>query len=330
VVEAFTAQSLDTWPLFGFSDDVRSALGAALGAGQPAALATIVGLSGGGPRPIGTQMLIATGQVTGFLSGGCLEADVAGHAQGVLRTGEPARLLYGEGSPWPDIRLMCGASIDVLVEKIAPDDLAAARLLALTEQRTPAVWLTDGARRACGPLDAAPLAWDGAFRRLYLPMPRLVVLGSDPTALAVASLGAQAGWETALVRPKGPSEAPPLPNVAYHRAAPGEALAAIGLDPWTAVVVASHDAELDHAALVAALPSRAFYVGALGSRRRLPERMAQLEAAGVGSADIERLHAPLGLDIGGKAPWQVAIATIAQVIALWCAAEAESGAPTRS
>jgi len=121
------------------------------------------------------------------------------------------------------------------------------------------------------------------------------------------------GHETTLVRPKGPGEPPPLPGVAYRREAPAEALAAIGLDPWTAVAVATHDAELDLEALLVALPSAAFYVGALGARRRTPERRAALVAADLSMQDIARLHAPIGLDIGGKAPWEVALAVLAEI-----------------
>ena len=307
---------LPEWPLFGFADDARPALRAAAAAGRPAALATIVALDGGGPRPVGTQMVIAEDIVSGFLSGGCLEADVVGHAQAVLADGAPRRLVYGQGSPWPDIRLLCGARIEVQLERVAPDDAATQRLLTLTDARAPAVWLSDGTRRDCGPADRAPAAWQGAFRRLYEPVVRLVVLGGDPTALAIASLAAQVGCETTLVRPKGPIEAPPIAGVAYSRDEPAEALAAIGMDGWTAVAVATHDAELDHAALTAALPSKAFYVGALGARRRVPERLEGLRRAGLSAPAIARLRAPIGLDIGGKAPWEVAVAVLAEVTAL--------------
>ena len=261
-------------------------------------------------------MLIAEGAVSGFLSGGCLEADVAGHAQRVLEGGGPLRLVYGAGSPWPDIRLLCGARIEVQLEAIPPGDEAASSLFALTDARTPAVWLSDGSRRVCAPLAREPQSWPGAFRRLYAPAPRLIVLGADPTALAIAALAAQAGCETTLVRPKGPDEPPSLAGVAYRRDEPARALAAIGLDPWTAVAVATHDAELDHAALAVALPSAAFYVGALGARRRAPDRLVDLRRAGLSEADLARLHAPIGLDIGGKAPWEVAIAVMAQITAL--------------
>ena len=310
------SEPLPDWPLFGLTDDARPALQAARAQGKAAALATITGLGGGGPRPVGTQMVIADGVLSGFLSGGCLEADVAGHADAVLAGGEPLRLVYGEGSPWPDIRLLCGARIEILLERIAANDAATDRLLALTEARIPAEWISDGRRRICAPAADAPSSWAGAFQRRYDPALRLIVLGSDPTALAIATLGGQAGCETTLVRPKGPQAPPALPGFAYSRDEPAQALAAIGLDPWTAVAVATHDAELDHAALAAALPSKAFYVGALGARRRVSDRKSWLRADGLSDRDIARLHAPIGLDIGGKAPWEVAVAVLGEITAL--------------
>jgi xanthine dehydrogenase accessory factor len=260
-------------------------------------------------------MVIAGERVSGFLSGGCLEADVVGHAQAVLQDGVPQRLIYGQGSPWPDIRLLCGARIEVQLERVAPDDPATRRLLELRDTRQPAVWLSDGVRRECVVASQTQAPWQGAFARTYLPVLRLIVLGGDPTALAIATLGAQLGCETTLVRPMGPAEPPPIPGIVYSRDDPGEALTAIGLDPWTAVAVATHDADTDHAALSVALPSKAFYVGALGARRRVPERRDALERVGVSEADLARLRAPIGLDIGGKAPWEVAVAVMAEITA---------------
>jgi len=314
---------LPDWPTFGFADDARPALAAARQQGKPVALVTIVGLGGGGPRPVGSQMVIGEGILSGFLSGGCLEGDVAGHAQACLADGEPRRLVYGTGSPWPDIRLLCGARIELLMERIAPDDLAVAELLAFRDARRPAVWISDGRRRLCAAQEARPAAWEGAFERRFEPAMRLIVLGADPTALALAWLGAQAGYETTLARPKGPETPPPF-EVAYLRDEPGAALQAVGLDAWTAVAVATHEAETDHAALTVALPSPAFYVGALGARRRTADRLAWLRAAGLDERTIARLRTPIGLDIGGKAPWEVAVSVLAEITAVRYARESGS------
>jgi len=251
--------------MHGLADDVRPAVAMALRQG-PAVLATIIGLDGGGPRPLGTQMVFGTGVTSGFLSGGCIEADVEGHAEACLADGLPRRLAYGEGSPWPDIRLLCGARVEILVERIEPDDVAVRTLLELTQQRIPAFWVSDGVRRLCA--EEPQALWAGAFERAYDPQPRLIVVGGDPTALAIAGLGSQSGFETTLVRPKGPSTPPPLSGVSYRRDAVEAALANIGLDAWTAVAVCGHEPEQDHAALLAALPSDAPYVGLL---RRAPQ-----------------------------------------------------------
>ncbi len=302
--------------MFGLADDMRPALRRASGRREAVALATIVALDGGGPRPVGAQMLISRGEVCGFLSGGCLESDVIGHADDVLAGVGPRRLVYGKGSPWPDIQLMCGAGIEILLERIAPDDPAAGALIDLAEARRAALWISDGTRRVCGPLETPPAPWPGAFARVFDPAPRLIVVGSDPTAIAIASLGVQAGFETTLVRPKGPLEPPPIAGLGYCRDEPGAALAAIGLDRWTAVAAASHEALIDHETLLASLASEAFYVGALGARRRLEDRLSWLRQAGVDEADLTRLQSPIGLDLGGKAPMEIALAVLAQITAL--------------
>ena len=313
--------TLPDWPLFGLADDMRPAMRAAALAGEPLALATLYAVGDGGPRPPGSQMVVTPSAASGFLSGGCIEADITLHAARVIEDGEPRHLVYGQGSPWPDIQLLCGARLDILVERVGPDDPAFEALLLETDGRRPAVWVTDGRERRLERLAADQTGRSNVqtdpfqLRRPYLPVWRLVVVGSDPIALATASLGAQAGFETTLVRPKGPSEPPPLKSVAYSRARPGIALGEIVPDVWTAIAVATHDREIDHETLLAALPSAAGYVGVVGARRRIPERLARLRAGGVSQAAVDRLHAPIGLDLGGKAPWEIAISVIAEIIA---------------
>lgn len=325
MTEALTQQDLPEWPLFGLADDVRPALRAARDAGEACVLATLIAVEGGGPRPEGTQMVFAPGIVSGYFSGGCVEGDVAGHAWACLADGEPRTLVYGEGSPWPDIRLLCGARIEIVLERVPAEDPALSELLAAEDERRPVTWVSDGRARVCA-AEVSPWAEATVLRR-YEPRPRLVIVGGDPTALAIAELGVRSGFETTLVRPKGPVTPPPTAGVAYRRDEPGEALAAIGLDPWTAVAVATHDLDTDREALRAALPSAAGYVGLLGARRRLEGRLQELRAGGMAEAAIARLHAPIGLDIGGKAPFEVAVSVIGEIVALRYAPEGsrESG-----
>lgn len=315
-------EPLPEWPMFGVAEDVRPALRKAVAGGQALVLATLVSVEGGGPRPEGTQMVFAPGVLAGYFSGGCVEGDVAGHAWAALEDGQPRSLVYGEGSPWPDIRLLCGARIEIFLERIAADDSALAELLAAESERRPVTYVSDGVARTCA-AEVSPWAEARVVRR-YEPTPRLVVVGGDPTALAIAELGVKSGFETTLVRPKGPESPPPIPGVAYRRDEPAEALAAVGLDPWTAVAVATHDLETDREALKAALPSQAGYVGLLGARRRLAGRLAELEALGMPAASVARLHAPIGLDIGGKAPFEVAVSVIGEITAQRYARESGS------
>ena len=306
---------LPDWPSFGLVDDVRPALAATQAAGAASALVTLVRADGGAPRPPGSQMLLGPAGPVGFLSGGCVEGDVIGHAAQTLEDGRPRTLVYGEGSPWPDIRLLCGARIELLVERAPAGDPAAALLAEADGRRRPCLWLSDGERRVVIDVDAPfpPGPW--RLARRHDPRLRLVVVGADPTALATVELAARMGCETHLVRPRGPEAPPPIAGVLYHRGAPERALDAVPMDPWTAVAVATHDLEIDEEALVAALCSEAGYVGVLGARRRIPERRARLRARDVSEEALARLHAPIGLDLGGKAPFEIAVAILAEVVA---------------
>src|SRR3954467_11890746 len=141
--------------MFGVAEDVRPAMRRARDDGQDFVLATLVSVEGGGPRPEGAQMVFAPGVLAGYFSGGCVEGDVAGHAWQSLADGAPRTLVYGEGSPWPDIRLLCGARIEIFIERVAPDDTALDALLAADRWRRPGGWPSDGRRRVCA-ADAEP------------------------------------------------------------------------------------------------------------------------------------------------------------------------------
>lgn len=287
---------------------------AAADKGQPFALATIAAAEGG-PRPVGSQMVITENDQWGFLSGGCIEEDVALHGRAVLADGTPRWLLYGRGSPFIDMRLPCGGRLEVLVERIASDDESLTELRALTSSRTPAWWRSDGNRRRCRAADEGVEARsEGEAARLFEPRQRLLVVGTDPFALAMAALGQQLGWETFLAAPPGFDEEPPF-GLRCDRRPIATIVEEVGLDRWTAVAVATHEIDRDEEMLVPALISDAHYVGVLGSRKRLPERIARLRGAGLTEQQLGRLKAPIGLDIGARAPWEVGIAVVGEIIA---------------
>lgn len=307
------------WASFGLTDDIRPALADAVARRVPVAMATLFRSDGGSPRGLGAQMAVGDGILVGHVSGGCIEGDVARHCRAAIETGEPRRLVYGRDGPW-DLPLPCGGRIELLIEAVPVGDPALAQLIGFTEARAACRWLSDGNVRTCiadtdvaaGP--EAGIAGSRIFRR-YVPQIRLIVVGSDPTAMAISSLAAGMGIDAVLVRPQGPREPPSLLGVRYSRDDPAQALAAIGVDRWTAVAACTHDGDLDQQTLLAALASPAFFVGALGSARRRTERLEALRAAGVGEAELARLKTPIGLAIGARAPYEIAIATLAELVA---------------
>ena len=148
------------------------------------------------------------------------------------------------------------------------------------------------------------------------PQKRMIVVGGDPTALAIARLAIDLGYETHLIRPRGPIHPPADLAATYWRSNTREVFGEIGLDAWTFVAVATHDTELDEDALTAALVSPAPYVGVLGARRRLPERLERLKRRGVTEDQLRRLRGPIGLDLGGKSPFEIAVGVMAEATAL--------------
>jgi len=152
------------------------------------------------------------------------------------------------------------------------------------------------------------------FARCYSQAPRMVIVGAVHITQALAPMAAMAGFEVVVVDPRRAfATSERLPGVTVTTEWPDEALARIGLDAQTAVVTLSHDPKLDDPALIAALQSQAFYIGALGSSRTHARRVARLTEAGLADA-IPRIHAPVGLDLGGRSPAEIAVSVIAQVI----------------
>jgi xanthine dehydrogenase accessory factor len=304
------------WPLFGWAADVRPALREAVDGGRDVVMGILVRLEGSSPRPVGTTMLFDGDRATGYFSGGCLEADVANHAAEVRADGRPRFLVYGQGSPWIDIRLLCGGRLEILLERIQAEDPSAHELLRLMAARRPAFWSTDGTDRRV--LDAAAmpaLTWNGKRCGLrFDPVWRLILVGGDPIALAIAELASLAGFETIIIRPNGPNEEPPTPNVLYRRGDAFGEIQALVPDAWTCVVTATHDDEVDDRALLAALETGATYVGVLGSTKRVADRKTRLLAAGLPEARLSALHAPIGSARCGKAPWEVAVSVMGEIM----------------
>jgi xanthine dehydrogenase accessory factor len=157
-------------------------------------------------------------------------------------------------------------------------------------------------------------AAEGLFVRSYARAPRLFIVGAAHISQFLAPMAALAGFEVIVIDPRRAfASSERFPGVSLVDAWPDEAFERMKLDATSAVVTLTHDPKIDDPALIAALGSPAFYVGALGSTRTHAKRVALLNEAGLGDK-VARIHAPVGLDLGGRAPREIAVSVLAEVI----------------
>lgn len=316
VIEAPLIEDAD-WPLFGWSDDVRPALGDAMQGGRPAVLGTLFKVEGSAPRGPGAQMLFDGRRASGYFSGDCIEGDVARHAAEVRADGEPRILHYGTGSPWIDIRLRCGGALHILVERIDAESPAARALLDHADKRAPCRWTSDGRSQAVEPGTGPLLSVSGTpprISRRFDPPRRIIVTGGDPGSLALAALAAQARFDTILIRPDGPEGPPPIPGIRYLRTVPGDALEQLGVDRWTAYIGATHEDHHDLSGCLQALRGGAGWVGMIGAKSRSAGRLHSLREAGATEGELAALRLSPGVPGLGKAPWEVATGIIGEIM----------------
>jgi xanthine dehydrogenase accessory factor len=153
------------------------------------------------------------------------------------------------------------------------------------------------------------------FLTVSVPPPRLFLIGAVHISQALAPIARIAGYEPTVIDPRTAFATPErFPDVRLLAEWPQDALPAIGLDRYTAVASLTHDPKVDDPALIAALKADCFYVGALGSRKTHAKRLERLAAAGLSEAEIARIHAPIGLDLGGRSPPEIAVAVMAQIV----------------
>jgi xanthine dehydrogenase accessory factor len=316
--------------------------------GERAAVATVIEVYRSAPRPPGAKMAVAEGgAISGAVSGGCVESAVVDVAERVLR-GEGARLEhfgYADEEAW-DVGLPCGGEIDVWVEPWGHDRLAelahageraaqvtrldpgAARLVVRAGGATEGTLGDPGLDR--GAVAAAEeLMWAERSERRTLgdvevfvdvvhPPPRLLVVGAVDFAASVCDIARAAGLRPYVIDPRARfATAERFPDAEEVVVAwPSEGFARLGgLDRATAVAVLTHDPKLDDDALLAALRSDAGYVGAMGSRKAQAVRRERLLAAGMTDADLTRLSAPIGLDLGATSAQETALSIVGEVVA---------------
>ncbi len=153
------------------------------------------------------------------------------------------------------------------------------------------------------------------FLTVQAPPPRVIVTGAVHISQAMAPMAKLLDLDLVIVDPRTAFATPErFPGVRLLTDWPDEALASLGLDGYTAFVALTHDPKIDDPALEAALRSDCFYIGALGSRKTHGRRLERLAAAGFDAAATQRIHAPIGLDIGAVSPAEIALAILGEIV----------------
>ncbi|SIS70929.1 xanthine dehydrogenase accessory factor [Roseivivax lentus] len=298
-------------------------------AGEGACLATVIETWGSAPRRTGSQLAISgQGRIEGSVSGGCVEGAVIVEAIEALEAGEARELEFGVSDQDAfAVGLACGGTIRVLIEPVGtvlPEALLA-DLVAARAARRPAAYVVDletGTRRLDTDGHAERFRMDRSgfeegtrtFVTIHNPPLRLVVVGAVHIAQALLPMARIAGYDPVLIDPRETfGSETRFPGETILHDWPDEAVEKAGLDSRTALVLLTHDPKLDDPALLRALRSDCFYIGALGSSRTHAKRVDRLQEAGFSEAEIARIHGPIGLDIGAAGPAEIAVSVIAEM-----------------
>ncbi|WP_263262865.1 XdhC family protein [Pseudomonas sp. RIT-PI-S] len=296
-----------------------------VGEGRTVVLYTVVQTWGSAPRPPGAMLALRDdGVVSGSVSGGCIEDDLIArlHDGRLQRKGGQVQLVtYGiTVEEAARFGLPCGGTLRLteewvndagwvieLLDRCADHQVVAREL----DLQTGAVSLASAGREALQSFDGQCL------RTLYGPRWRLLLIGAGQLSRCVAELARMLDFEVLVCDPRTEfTQGWQTEHGRFVAGMPDDAVLAIGPDERTAIVALTHDPRLDDMALLTALDSKAFYVGALGSRVNSDKRRVNLAALGVSPQALARLHGPIGLPIGSHTPAEIALSLMAEVVAI--------------
>jgi len=291
--------------------------------GHPVAIATVVQTWGSAPRPVGSWLAIRSdGQVAGSVSGGCVEDDLIRRVQSEILTRDtPEMVVYGVSQQEAArFGLPCGGTLRLLVEP-KPE-------LAILEQLLEQISSHQITRRTVD-LQSGPSTLSAGSRHdvfsctdqemltSYGPRWRMVIIGAGQLSLYTADFALASDFEVIVIDPREEyAEGINRNDLSFFTGMPDDVLLEIGVDAHTAVVALTHDPKLDDMALMEALKSPAFYVGALGSRKNTQKRKERLLDFDLNQEQVDRLQGPVGLYIGALTPPEIAISILAEVIAV--------------
>ena len=306
--------------------------------GRAVAIATVVQTWGSAPRQAGSMLICeAGGAFAGSVSGGCVEVSVIESAAAVIGEQRSKLLEFGvsDEDAW-SVGLACGGRIRVLVEPLDTAKRAIVdELLQVKASKRScvlAIQLGDAQQRFVDLTDPDPLA-NAAVHALRAdkatsillpegevflvpinPALRLIVVGAVHIAEPLIQIARLAGYAVTLIDPRQAfARGERFDDTPLLVDWPDIALRQVVLDTRTAVVALTHDPKIDDPALQAAVRSPAFYVGALGSTRTHERRCARLQEQGLSAELLQRIHAPVGLNIGARSPAEIAISIVAQM-----------------
>lgn len=268
--------------------EIADRLVAAYDAGRPVAVATAIAIEGSAPRTVGTSMAFDGSAVIGSIAGGCVEGAVVEVAARVLATGEPETVDYGVSDETAmSVGLTCGGDLRVHVQLLTAELVASLR--AGTEVEV------------CAEFTERP------------PVERrMIILGAMEYSAALAAASSVLGYRVTVVDPRPLfATAERFPSAEVVVEWPPEYLERTTIDESTVICVLSHDWRFDADALAVALQSPAGYVGAMGSRTTHARRVASLVERGI---PVDRLHSPIGLDLGASTPEETAVSILAEVM----------------
>lgn len=289
--------------------------------GHRVALATVVRTWGSSPRPPGALLAIRDdGRLAGSVSGGCVEEDLAERFGSGLPA-LPQLVTYGKTREEAGrFGLPCGGTLELVIEPDPEPTLLRALLWALNRRQATVRWLDlETGQVHLGPAGAAQeLRFDGrTLTTVHGPRWRLFLIGAGQASRYLAQMALALDYQVTVCDPREEYAAAwDVAGTELVIAMPDDAVAAHGPDRCTAVVALTHDPKLDDLALLEALKSEAFYVGALGSKGNSAKRRERLALFDLSPAQLARLHGPVGLPIGSRTPPEIAVSILAEMTAL--------------
>ena len=292
--------------------------------GHRVALVTVAKTWGSSPRPPGAWLALRDdGTVQGSVSGGCIEDDlIARMRDGRIAGTQPFALSYGVTKEEATrFGLPCGGTLELVVEP-APDVAALSAMTGLIANGQLALRTVDlnqgSVSYAHGSRGDAVQWAGGKLTTVHGPRRRLLIIGAGQISFYLAQMALPLDYEVIVCDPRVEySSAWQVAGTELRTDMPDDAVLALNLDPNSAVVALTHDPKLDDMALLEALKSPAFYVGALGSRLNNDKRRARLQQYfDITVEEVERLHGPVGLPIGSRTPPEIAVAILAEITAV--------------